>query len=95
MKPSKFFSLNPRTQAFIKGLVMAVFGGVVAIIGPSIESGEFVFNWTMIWHTAVASALAYLGKNLLAPTPTAIQIDPSKTSVIDKKTKDVILNSKK
>lgn len=91
MKITNFLSLN--TQDFIKGLVVAVLGGVVAIIAPSIESGEFIFNWTVIWHTAVASALAYLGKNILSPAPASVQIDPSKTSVIDKNTKEKIVDS--
>ena len=91
MKLTKFFSLN--IQDFLKSLVMAVGGGVVAIIAPSIEDGSFTFNWTTIWHTAVASALAYLGKNLLTATPKSIQIDPGVTSVIDKDTKEVIVDS--
>lgn len=92
MKKSGFLSLN--VQDFVKGLVIAIGGGVVAIIAPSIQDGSWVFNWTTIWHTAVASALAYLAKNLFTPTPKTVQIDPSKTSVIDSKTKEVIINSK-
>lgn len=88
MKKSSFLSLN--LQDFIKGLIIAVGGAIVAIIAPSIEAGTFIFDWTTIWHTAVASALAYLGKNLFTPTPKTIQIDPSKTDVVDSKTKQII-----
>lgn len=93
MKTTKFLSLS--AQDFIKGLIMAIGGGVVAIIAPSIQSGEFVFNWTTIWHTAVASALAYLAKNLFSSTPKIVEVDPSKTSIVDKKTKEIIVNANK
>lgn len=91
MKKSSFLSLN--VQDFIKGLVVAVGGGIVAIVAPSIQDGSLTFNWTTIWHTAVASALAYLAKNLFTPTPKSIQIDPEKTSVVDAKTKETIVNA--
>jgi len=92
MKKSTFLSLN--IQDFLKGLIVAVGGGIVAIIAPSIQDGSLQFDWTTIWHTGVASALAYLAKNLFTPTPKSVQIDPSKTSVTDIKTKETILNSK-
>jgi branched-subunit amino acid transport protein len=91
MKQSSFFSLN--LQDFLKGLLVAVGGAVMAIILPSLQSGNLTFDWTTIWHTAVASALAYLGKNLFTPTPKSIQIDPSKTSVVDSNTKQTIIKS--
>lgn len=92
MKKSSFLNLN--VQDFLKGLVMAVGGAVVAIVAPSIQDGSLVFNWTSIWHTAVASGLAYLAKNLFTPIPKTVQIDPAKTSVVDAKTKETILSSK-
>lgn len=93
MKLTNFFSLN--AQDFVKGLVVAVIGGLVAFFAPAIQSGQFSFDWTTIWHTAVASAVAYLAKNLLSPTPKTIQIDPSQTSVVDKTTKETIIQSNK
>jgi hypothetical protein len=91
MKQSSFLSLN--VQDFIKGLVVAVGGAVMAIILPSIQAGNLTLDFTTIWHTALASALAYLGKNLFTPTPKSIQIDPSKTSVVDSNTKQTIIKT--
>ena len=92
MKHSSFFNLN--WQDFLKGLVVAVLGAMVAIIAPSIQDGSLTFDWTTIWHTGVAAGVAYIGKNFLTPTPKTIQIDPSKTSVIDLETKQPIINAK-
>jgi hypothetical protein len=89
MKKSSFLNLN--IQDFLKGLVVAVGGGVVAIIAPSIQDGSLTFNWTTIWHTAVAAGISYLGKNLFSPTPSSVVIDPSKTSVVDAETKETII----
>lgn len=91
MKQSNFLSLN--FQDFIKGLLMAVGGAVMAIVLPSLQNGSLTFDWTTIWHTAIASALAYLGKNLFTAPSKTIQIDPSKTSVVDQKTKETIVNA--
>lgn len=91
MKKSSFLSLN--IQDFLKSLIVSVLGGVAAVIAPSIQDGSFVFNWTVIWHTAIASGLAYLCKNLFSPTPKTVQIDPSKTSVVDEVSKQVIMDA--
>jgi len=50
---------------------------------------------TTIWHTAVASGLAYIAKNLFTPAPKKVVIDPEKTSVVDATTKEVIVNANK
>lgn len=92
MKHSTFFNLN--WQDLLKGLVVAVLGAVVAIIAPSIQDGSLIFDWTVIWHTGVAAGVAYLSKNLLSPAPKTIEIDPSKTSVVDSETKQPIINAK-
>lgn len=91
MKLSKFLSLN--LQEFLNGLIMTVGAAVVAVIGPSIEDGKFIFDWTTIWHTAAAAGFVYLVKKFLTPTPKEIQINPEKTSVVDVKTKETIVNS--
>ena len=91
MKKSAFLRLN--IQDFLKGLIVAIGGGVVALIETSTKNGSFVFDWTAIWHTAVAAGLAYIGKNLFSSTPKTVQIDPEKTSVVDVKTKETILNA--
>lgn len=59
---SGFFRLN--TTDFVKGLIVAVFGGVIALISASIEVGSLDFDWALIGKTALLSALAYLTKNL-------------------------------
>lgn len=92
MKHSTFLSLN--WQDFFKGLVVAVLSSIIAIIAPSIQDGSLTFDWTVIWHTGVAAGVAYLSKNLLTATPKTVEIDPSKTSVVDSKTNEIIVNAK-
>lgn len=91
MKKSTFLSLN--IQDFLKGLIMTIGGGIAAIVLPSIQDGIFVFNWTIIWHTAVATGLTYIAKNLFSPAPKKVIIDPEKTSVIDATTKETIIKA--
>jgi hypothetical protein len=91
MKHSSFLNLN--WQDLGKGLIMAVGGAVFAVIQTSISAGVFVLNWADIWHTALAAIVVYLGKNVFTPTPKVIQIDPSKTSVIDSDTKQPIISA--
>jgi len=63
MKTSGIFTLN--WKDFLKGLVMAVIGALIGIIGPTIESGEWVFSWPAIWKMAAGAAFAYIVKNLV------------------------------
>lgn len=45
----KKLNLLPKgIRATIKGLVVAVLGAVVAVVAPSIEHGQFIFDWTTI-----------------------------------------------
>lgn len=62
---SCFLELNK--SDLLKGLLMAVGGAVFAVVAPSIEHAKFVFDFTAIWHTAVAAGFVYLGKNLFTP----------------------------
>lgn len=59
------FSLN--LNDFWKGFLVAVLGGVIAIIQTSINEGNFHFDWMAIGKTALFTALAYLAKNFLSP----------------------------
>jgi hypothetical protein len=59
---SNFLSLN--TQDFIKGLIITVTSAVFTLVAESVQQGRFTFDFTTIWHTAVAAGIAYLGKNL-------------------------------
>lgn len=91
MKLTSFLSVSQKD--FLKSFIVAIISGVFAFIAPAVQSGEFSFDWTTIWHTAVAAGVAYLAKNFFSPAPKTVQIDPEKTSVVDKTTKKVILNS--
>ncbi len=52
------FTLEQRD--FARGLFVAIIGAIIPIIGQSINSGTFVFDWTSIWHTSLGVAFAYL-----------------------------------
>lgn len=51
-------------QDFVKGLIMAILGGVFGLVQGIVNAGTFVFSWTDIWHAALVAAVAYLAKNL-------------------------------
>ncbi len=63
MQTSDFFKLNAKD--LIKGTIMVVLGAVVGVVQGSIEAGSFTFNFTDIWHAALAAFVAYMAKNLL------------------------------
>lgn len=65
MKTSNLYSLN--LQDATKGLCMAIGAAIFALIAESIQRGQFTFDFTAIWHTAVAATVAYLGKNFFTP----------------------------
>ena len=81
MKLSTLFTLN--VQDFIKGLIMAILGAVIAVIQSSLNAGTFIFDWTNIWHVALAAIVAYLVKNFFTPAPKTVEVDKSVTKVID------------
>ena len=89
---------------FFKSFIVAVFGGVVAVVAPSIQawidSGKWaglsvIFDWTVIWHTAVAAGIGFIMHKITSLNPTIVQINPEKTTVLNKETKEVIVNAKK
>ena len=67
---SSFLSLN--TQDFMKGLIVTITSAVFTLVAESVQQGRFTFDFTTIWHTAVAAGIAYLGKNLFTPAKTII-----------------------
>jgi hypothetical protein len=69
---SNFLSLN--TQDFIKGFIITIISAVFTLVAESVQKGQFTFDFTTIWHTAVAAGIAYLGKNLFTPAKTIIPI---------------------
>jgi len=69
---SNFLSLN--TQDFIKGFIITITSAVFTLVAESVQKGQFTFDFTTIWHTAVAAGIAYLGKNLFTPAKTIIPI---------------------
>jgi len=69
---SNFLSLN--TQDFIKGFIITIISAVFTLVAESVQKGQFTFDFTTIWHTAVAAGIAYLGKNLFTPAKTIIPV---------------------
>ena len=88
MKLSSFLSLN--VQDFLKGLILAVLVAVLTVVQTSFAAGIFTIDWNNIGAVAATAFVAYLSKNLFTPTPKVIEVDPAKTAVIDKDTKEVI-----
>lgn len=89
---------------FFRSFIVAVFGGVVAVVGPSVQawvaSGKWtglsvVFDWTVIWHTAVAAGIGFIMHKIISLNPAVVQINPEKTTVLNRETKEVIVNAKK
>jgi hypothetical protein len=64
MKKSNFLSLNLADIA--KGLLMAILTPVMTIIGQSLESGSFTYDWRTIGLSALAGGFAYLVKNFFS-----------------------------
>ena len=83
------FSLN--VQDFFKGLIMAVGGAIYAVIQSSIDAGNFKLDWNNMWHISLAAFMVYLGKKFFSPMPKVVEINPSKTLVIDSRTKEAII----
>lgn len=63
MNLSDFFKINVFDLS--KGLIVATLTAIVVLISDTISAGTFTFNWTNIWHTGVAAAVAYLMKQLV------------------------------
>lgn len=63
MNLSDFFKIN--VFDLTKGLIVAALTSVVVLISDTISAGTFTFNWTNIWQTGVAAAVAYLMKQLV------------------------------
>ena len=82
-KFSSFFTLND--QDLLSGLWVTVGGAVITAITPILESGSFNFDWKKILGVALSAGAAYLGQKLFHGTPKKIEIDPTKTEVIEKK----------
>jgi hypothetical protein len=62
---SSFLSLN--IQDFLKGLIMTIGCAVFAIIAESCQKGQFIFDFTAIWHTGLAAGVVYLSKQFFTP----------------------------
>jgi len=61
---SKIYRLDLRD--FLKGLIVAVFSSVTAMLLESYNKGEFVLNWNNIGVAAFIGSLGYLKTNLLS-----------------------------
>jgi len=83
MKFSPQFWLN--AQDCIKGAIMAAGGAVYAILGPCILKWDFIaVDWTNVWHIALGTGLVYLFNKFFSGVPKTVEIDPQKTTVIEK-----------
>jgi len=71
MNTSKFLSLNWADLG--KGLLMAVLTPVMAVIGQSIEAGNFTYDWKTIGLSALAGGFAYLVKNFFTSNKPEVQ----------------------
>ena len=63
MKISDYLKIN--LFDLTKGLIVAAFTSIVVLISDTIAAGTWTFNWTGIWQTGVAAAVAYLMKQLV------------------------------
>lgn len=63
MKLSDYLKIN--LFDLTKGLVVASFTAIVVLISDTISAGTWTVNWTNVWQTAVAAAVAYLMKQLV------------------------------
>lgn len=79
MKHSAFLRWN--IQDLIKGAIMAGGGAAYAIIEPLLSTGNFEINWGNVIKIGAGTAVVYLFKNFLTPTPKTIEIDPTKTEI--------------
>jgi LPS O-antigen subunit length determinant protein (WzzB/FepE family) len=61
----------------LKALAVAAVSPVIPIIAQSISAKTWVFDWTTIWHTAVAAGFAYLTKNFFSTTATVVSPTPA------------------
>jgi len=59
---------------FGKGFLMAVIAAVLTVVENSIDAGNFNFNWTNIWHVALAAGVGYLLKNLFTNSQTIVKV---------------------
>lgn len=84
IKLSDFGKLN--VYDFIKGLIMAVGTPVLYLVQ------ELIPGWDIspIAKAAISAGITYLLKNLFTGQPKEIEIDPKKTNVVDRKTKQII-----
>lgn len=67
---SSFLSIDFKDA--LKGIIVAVGAAVFALVAESVSKGEFTFDFTAIWHTAVAAGIAYIGKQFFTPAKAVI-----------------------
>ncbi len=87
MKSSPLFTLN--WNDIIKGLIMAAGGGIFSVLMADVNSGNFDFNLTALWHGAIVGAIPYLAKNFLTPSDTTKKV----TQTADGKVTETIIKT--
>ncbi len=73
MKTSSLFSLD--FADFVKGLVVATGGAVLAACEAMLQSDPFNLNWKKIGSVALAAGLSYLIKNFFTPAKTMVKAE--------------------
>lgn len=48
---------------FVKGLLVAILSAVLTFLYPSVQAGQWVFDWKQIITVSITAGLAYLVKN--------------------------------
>ena len=81
-KYSEKWSLN--AQNWLHGLILAVIVAVLTLAKETIAAKSFTFDITEIASVAGTAAAGYILKKFQEGQPTAIEIDPNKTEVIEK-----------
>ena len=81
---SKKYRLNGKD--FLKGLFMAVGGGVLMAMQQSMEAEAVVLKWKAIGMAGLASGVTYLIKNYFQPAQVKHDISEEQQKTIDKAT---------
>jgi len=91
MKISSFLSLN--LQDAFKGLIVAVTTSILGLLYPVINAGALPTGSELkvIAIGGLTAGVAYLLKNFFTPTPKTVEVDLTKTAVVDKDTKEKVL----
>jgi hypothetical protein len=72
---------------WIHGFIMALLSSGLITLQEMLTDGISNVNWHVVLSVAIAGGVGYIIKQLSTGVPTQIEIDPTKTEVIEKPTK--------